>query len=120
MGSSQLTECKSGSMILLSVVLIILQVNQVFGEEKHTPKVIFAASNEGKFGPNPKGGYRPYVLPPEKKHGPNPKGVAGSKFVNGEERGPKPKGEAGLDGASLVQVGKMEFCKRCHGERRVS
>jgi len=31
-------------------------------------------------------------LPPEKKHGPNPKGVAGSKFVNGEERGQNPKG----------------------------
>jgi len=33
---------------------------------------IFAASNEGKLGPNPKGG-------------------AGSKFVNGEERGQNPK-----------------------------
>ena len=30
-------------------------------------------------------------MPPEKKHGPNPKGVAGSKFVNGEERGQNPK-----------------------------
>jgi len=45
--------------------------------------------------------------------------------ANGEERGPKPKGEAGLhkvmevDGASLVHLAKMGFCKRCHGERRV-
>ena len=30
-------------------------------------------------------------MPPEKKHGLNPKGVAGSKFVNGEERGQNPK-----------------------------
>ena len=61
-------------------------------------RTILAASNEGKFGPNPKG-------------------VAGSKFVNGEERGQNPKEwpVSQSDGEEMVVefgeevVEKMEF-----------
>jgi len=69
--------------------------------------MILAASSKGSSAPIQKEGTGPL------------------RRANGEERGPKPKGEAGLhkvmevDGASLVHLAKMGFCKRCHGERRV-
>jgi len=50
--------------------------------------------------------------------------VPAQSLANEEERGPNPKGVAGLhkrrkevEGASLAQLDKMRFCKRCYGGR---
>jgi len=59
-----------------------------------------------KLGPNPKGGYRPRVLSTKKNAAPIQKEWP---VLTNEGRE--------FEGASLVQFGKMRFCKRCCGER---